>query len=52
MHTIPAVDDEPANQRAVRRALLDDDCTVLTAGSGVEALDVMARRPAPRLTAG
>jgi signal transduction histidine kinase len=45
MHTILAVDDEPANQRAVRRALLDDDCTVLTAGSGAEALAVMEREP-------
>jgi len=43
MHTVLAVDDEPANQRAVRRALSDDACTVLTAGSGAEALALMAR---------
>lgn len=35
-----AVDDEPANQRAIRRALLDE-CRVLTAGSGTEALAMM-----------
>jgi signal transduction histidine kinase len=35
------VDDEPANQRAVRRALLDE-CAVLTAGSGEEALTILA----------
>ena len=35
------VDDEPANQRAVRRALLDE-CSVLTASSGEEALVVLA----------
>lgn len=34
------VDDEPANQRAVRRALLDE-CTVLGANSGEEALAVL-----------
>lgn len=39
-----AVDDEPANQRAVRRALIDD-CRVLTAGSGDEALATMASEP-------
>lgn len=43
-HTILAVDDEPANQRAVRRALMDD-CTVLTAGSGAEGLAILAREP-------
>src|SRR5215469_13762107 len=43
-HTVLAVDDEPANQRAVRRAL-SDDCRVLTAGSGAEALALMAREP-------
>lgn len=32
-----AVDDEPANQRAIRRALLDD-CRVVTAGNGAEGL--------------
>jgi signal transduction histidine kinase len=42
--TVLAVDDEPANQRAVRRAL-SDDCRVLTAGSGAEALALMAREP-------
>lgn len=41
-HTVLAVDDEPANRRAVRRAL-DDDCRVLTAESGGEALDLMTR---------
>ncbi|MEO8605243.1 MAG: hybrid sensor histidine kinase/response regulator [bacterium] len=45
MHTVLAVDDEPANQRAVRRALIDDECTVLTAGSGAEALALMERQP-------
>ena len=44
MHTLLAVDDEPANQRAVRRVLADDH-TVLVAGSGAEALEVMAREP-------
>ena len=39
-----AVDDEPANQRAVRRALIDD-CRVLTAGSGDEALATLASEP-------
>ena len=43
-HTVLAVDDEPANQRAVARALRDD-CRVLTAGSGSEALALMAREP-------
>ena len=43
MHTLLAVDDEPANQRAVRRAL-GDEHEVLTAGSGAEALEVMERR--------
>jgi signal transduction histidine kinase len=43
MHTLLAVDDEPANQRAVRRAL-GDEHEVLTAGSGAEALAVMAER--------
>ena len=42
--TVLAVDDEPANQRAVRRALAGD-CRVLTASSGGEALEVMAREP-------
>ncbi len=37
------VDDEPANQRALRRALRDE-CEVETAGSGAEALAIMARR--------
>jgi signal transduction histidine kinase len=41
-HAVLAVDDEPANQRAVRRAL-GDDCRVLTAASGDEALELMAR---------
>jgi signal transduction histidine kinase len=40
--TVLAVDDEPANQRAVKRALADD-CRVLTAGSGREALALMER---------
>ena len=39
-----AVDDEPANQRAVRRALMDE-CQVLTATSGQEALAVLASQP-------
>jgi signal transduction histidine kinase len=43
-HAVLAVDDEPANQRAVRRAL-SDDCRVLTAGSGGEALALMEREP-------
>jgi signal transduction histidine kinase len=43
-HAVLAVDDEPANQRAVRRAL-SDDCRVLTAGSGSEALAMMAHEP-------
>jgi len=34
------VDDEPANQRAVRRALLDE-CSVLAASSGQEALAIL-----------
>ena len=45
MHTVLAVDDEPANQRAVRRALADDGCTVLTAGSGAEGLAILACEP-------
>lgn len=44
MHTLLAVDDEPANQRAVRR-VLGDEHTVLVAGSGAEALGVMEREP-------
>lgn len=44
MHCVLAVDDEPANQRAVRRVLADD-CEVLVASSGAEALQVMARQP-------
>jgi signal transduction histidine kinase len=43
-HAVLAVDDEPANQRAVSRAL-GDDCRVLSAGSGGEALAMMAREP-------
>jgi len=43
-HTVLAVDDEPANRRAIRRAL-SDDCRVLTAGSGGEALALMACEP-------
>jgi signal transduction histidine kinase len=43
-HTVLAVDDEPANLRAVRRAL-GDECRVLTAGSGREALALMACEP-------
>ncbi|MDX2167005.1 MAG: hybrid sensor histidine kinase/response regulator [Deltaproteobacteria bacterium] len=43
-HTVLAVDDEPANQRAVRRALMDD-CTVLTAGSGAEGLAILDAEP-------
>jgi len=43
-HTVLAVDDEPANQRAVRRTL-GEDCRVLTAGSGQEALALMACEP-------
>jgi signal transduction histidine kinase len=35
------VDDEPANQRAVRRALLGE-CSVLMASSGEEALAILA----------
>ena len=42
--TILTVDDEPANLRAVSRAL-SDDCRVLTASSGSEALEVMGREP-------
>jgi len=39
-----AVDDEPANQRAIRRTL-GEDCRVLTAGSGVDALELMEQHP-------
>jgi len=35
-----AVDDEPANQRAIRRALLDE-CRVVTAGNGAEGLALL-----------
>ena len=42
--TVLAVDDEPANQRAVRRTLADD-CRVLTASCGDEALALMACEP-------
>lgn len=38
------VDDEPANQRAMRRALLDD-CAVLSASGGEEALAILAAEP-------
>lgn len=44
MHCVLAVDDEPANQRAVRRVLADDH-QVLVASSGGEALEVLAREP-------
>jgi signal transduction histidine kinase len=44
MHTVLAVDDEPANQRAVRRVLAEDH-HVVVASSGAEALQVMAREP-------
>ncbi|MGD9764103.1 MAG: ATP-binding protein [Candidatus Binatia bacterium] len=44
MLAVLAVDDEPANQRAVRRALADE-CRVLTAGSGAEALALMRDEP-------
>jgi signal transduction histidine kinase len=39
-----AVDDEPANQRAIRRALLDD-YRVLTAGSGAQGLAMLREEP-------
>jgi signal transduction histidine kinase len=41
--TVLVVDDEPANQRAVRRALLDE-CSVAIASSGEEALAILASR--------
>ncbi len=44
MYTVLAVDDEPANQRAVRRALADD-CRVVTAASGAEGLALLRREP-------
>ncbi|MBX3025649.1 response regulator [bacterium] len=44
MHCVLAVDDEPANQRAVRRVLADDH-EVLVASSAAEALEVLARAP-------
>ncbi len=44
MPLVLAVDDEPINQRAVRRALFED-CAVLAAGSGAEALEILAREP-------
>jgi signal transduction histidine kinase len=44
MPCVLAVDDEPANQRAVRRVLADDH-EVLVASSGSEALELMARQP-------
>jgi signal transduction histidine kinase len=44
MHTVLAVDDEPANQRAVRRALADD-CRVVTASSGAEGLALLRSEP-------
>lgn len=43
-HVVLVVDDEPASLRAVRRAL-SDGYEVLTAGSAVEALAVLAARP-------
>ena len=43
-HAVLTVDDEPANCRAVRRTLADD-CRVLSAGSGAEALALMACEP-------
>src|SRR5215475_12037784 len=43
-HTVLAVDDEPANLRAVARALRDE-CHVLTAESGAEGLALMGRAP-------
>jgi signal transduction histidine kinase len=43
-HTVLAVDDEPANRRAVCRTL-GDECRVRTAASGREALELMAREP-------
>ncbi len=43
-HLVLAVDDEPANRRAVRRAL-SGACRVATAGSGAEGLAVMAAEP-------
>jgi signal transduction histidine kinase len=39
-----AVDDEPANQRAICRALLDE-CRVLTAGSAGEGLERLREEP-------
>ncbi len=44
MHTILAVDDEPANQRAVRRTL-GEEYRVLTAGSAAEGLALLAGEP-------
>jgi signal transduction histidine kinase len=43
-HAVLAVDDEPANRRAVVRTL-GDDHRVLTAASGPEALDLLEREP-------
>jgi signal transduction histidine kinase len=43
-HTVLVVDDEPANGRAVSRALADE-CRVLAAESGNDALALMAREP-------
>ncbi len=43
-HTVMIVDDEPANARAVRRALADE-CRVVAAESGADALALMAREP-------
>jgi signal transduction histidine kinase len=42
--SVLAVDDEPQNQRAVRRALADE-CRVVTAGGGEEALAALGREP-------
>ena len=43
-HAVLLVDDEPANGRAVRRALAEQ-CRVLTAESGADALALMAQEP-------
>jgi two-component system sensor histidine kinase/response regulator len=42
--TVLAVDDEPASLRALRRAVTDE-CMVLTAGGGAEALALLAAQP-------
>jgi len=43
--TVVCVDDEHSILRALQRLLMDEDCEVVTALGGAEALDILAHTP-------